>query len=289
MIREKLFLFYNIFAKFVSKSTYFNFYPLIKIHQLVYRLIKPKHVKIFGFKIFINTEDRVLSDALVKDRIWEPFETYYFQNNIGKSNIVFDIGANIGYNTLLFSRLVGSKGRVIAFEPDEDNFRILTKNVHVNNCKNVILVKKALTNKSGRIKLYLDEINKGDHHIYDAHDTRRSVPVEALSLDDYLHNNPYKIDFIKLDVQGAEGLVFAGMKNLLARNKKICIVCEFWPAGLANAGTNPREFLKQLTENKFKIFQLNEDTKKIEKPSMLKLINSCTIRNKKYANLLLTR
>jgi len=116
--------------------------------------------------------------------------------------VVVDIGANIGYYTLIFARLVGEQGRVFAFEPDPANFSLLAKNVAVNNYHNVELIQKAVSDQTGNARLYLSPKSTVDHRIYSSNDNRKFIDVEAVRLDDYFLDNNGKIDFIKMDIQG---------------------------------------------------------------------------------------
>lgn len=125
----------------------------------------------------------------------------------------------------------------------------------MNGYKNVILVQKAVSNKTGKLKLYLSEDNPGDHRIYNSHDGRKSFEIEAIRLDDYFKDYDGKIDFIKMDIQGAEGWAIQGMLNLLKKNKTVKIVSEFWPIGLKRSGIEPDEYLKLLIELGFKLYE----------------------------------
>ena len=75
---------------------------------------------------------------------YEPEETRLFRSKCRPGDTVIDVGANVGWYTVIASKLVGKKGRVIAFEPEPVNFAILKKNVLANGCENVILELKAL-------------------------------------------------------------------------------------------------------------------------------------------------
>ena len=108
---------------------------IIFFHRYVYRLFKPKYVKMFGFKLYVNPNDKVLSDSIIRDGIWEKEETEFVKSYIKRNWVVLDIGANIGYFTLIFSKLVGKNGKVFAFEPDPDNFEILKRNIVENHIK----------------------------------------------------------------------------------------------------------------------------------------------------------
>jgi len=93
-------------------------------------------------------------------------ETEFIKNNIKKEDIVIDIGANIGYFTLLLSKQVGDKGKVFSFEVETENFKLLEKNVKENHIRNVMLENVAVSEKEGKIKLYLSNVQPGMHRFY---------------------------------------------------------------------------------------------------------------------------
>lgn len=282
-------IFFLIYKKLIAISIKLHLGKIpfiILFHRLVYKLIKPKFVKIFEMKLFINPKDKILSDIIIKDGIWEPEETKFATKIIKKGWVVLDIGANIGYYTLLFSKLVGKKGKVFSFEPDAENFTLLEQNVRENKLKNIVLINKAVSDKTGKIKLFLDEENKGDHKIYNSYDGRKSVTIESVRLDDYFKNYKGKIDFIKMDIQGAEGLATLGMLNLLKKQKHITVLTEYWPMGLYKAGINPQKYLTLFKKSGFCLYELDKNNQKCIPLNENKLHKDCTIENKKYANLI---
>jgi FkbM family methyltransferase len=117
--------------------------------------------------------------------------------------VVLDIGANIGYFTLLFARIVGPTGSVYAFEPEPRNFELLSKNVEINSYQNVTLVPKAVSNCRGSGELHLCDTNPGMHSLYSLSKSTRSVDVDIIRLDDYFANYDGKIRFVKIDIEGA--------------------------------------------------------------------------------------
>lgn len=211
--------------------------------------------------------------------IYEPLVTELFKREIKKGDVVLDIGAHIGYYTLLAAKLVGEKGKVFAFEPDPTNFGLLKRNVKTNGYKNVILVQKAISNKTEKIKLYLSKDNLGDHRIYNSHDGRQSIEIEAIRLDDYFKNHEEGVDFIKMDIQGAEGSAIQGMPLILQGSKNVKIVMEFWPMGLRRSSIKPEECLESLVRCGFKLFNINEQKKRIEPITIHQLMQMCTGEN----------
>jgi FkbM family methyltransferase len=208
---------------------------------------------------------------LATHEVYEPFETGIFKREIRPGNTVLDIGANIGYYTLIAARLVGPRGKVYAFEPDPTNFRILQKNVETNGYTNVVLVNKAVSNKNGKIRLYLNPANRGDHRVYDSKDGRPSLEIEVIALDRFFKPLDKKIHFIKMDIQGAEASAFEGMKGLIRGNKGLKLVTEFSPASLKLAGSRPESYLKSLKSMGFSLLEISEKKKSIQpvKPAQL--------------------
>lgn len=195
---------------------------------------------------------------------WEPFETELLQSLVQPGDVVVDVGANIGYYTLLLARRVGAQGRVFAFEPAPENFAILQENVARNGYQNVVLEQKALADTNGFAMLALSKTNHGDHRLQNMAAANESVTVETTTLDAYLGDAAQNVSLVKMDVQGAEMRVLRGMKNLLARQSPLTLVLEFFPAALEQMGEEPREILELLRKHNFVLQEI------IEKPNELR-------------------
>jgi FkbM family methyltransferase len=196
--------------------------------------------------------------------IWEPFETEVATREIRSGDTVLDLGANIGYYTLLFSELVGDKGRVFAFEPDPANFALLMKNIQANGCRNVTAVPRAVSNKSGFLNLYHCDDDAGDHRVYDSGDGRSAIEVECVRLNDYFAPTE-RIDFIKMDLQGAEWGAIEGASQLIRNNPDLKIISEYWPKGLKISGIDPADYPRMLMDQGFTLFRMSELDKTLER------------------------
>lgn len=258
-------------------------YPLIVANNFINYLLKSNVAEVQGHKMFLDSKDTLY---LSINGVYEPFETELVKKEIKNGDVVLDIGANIGYFTLIFAKIVGEEGKVFAFEPDPTNFSLLKKNVEINGYQNVILIQKAVSNKTGKIKLYLSEENLAGHRIYNLHGDRKSIEIEAIQLDDYFENYNGKIDFIKMDIEGAEGQAIQGMFNLLKKNKTVKIVTEFLPIALKISGIEPIEYLKMLIEHGFKLYHINEQKNRIEPVDIPKLLETYTPEKGNFTNLL---
>jgi FkbM family methyltransferase len=147
-------------------------------------------------------------------------------------------------------------GAGVPFEPELSNFALLEKNVRLNGLSNVVLERKALSNKEGTLKLFIADKNKGDHRIYQSRDeSRPSIDVEAVRLDEYLKARNQAIDVVKIDTQGAEGFILEGMTGLLeGRTDGPTIFVEFWPHALKGMGTDAGNLLKTLRSYKCQLY-----------------------------------
>jgi FkbM family methyltransferase len=204
--------------------------------------------------------------------IYEPLTTELVRAELAAGNVVLDVGANIGYYTLIFARGVGPEGRVFAFEPEPGNFALLQENVAANGYRNVTLSRLAASDRAGRARLYLDPVNAGDCRIYDSRDNRPSVEIETVRLDDVFEASPERIDLIKMDIQGAEAAALRGMRRLLERHRQVRLVLEFWPYGLQLFGADPEEFLETLCEAGFALWNLNERRGELSRTGVAELL-----------------
>ncbi|MBT4522040.1 MAG: FkbM family methyltransferase [Halieaceae bacterium] len=189
-----------------------------------------------------------ISETIRQRGIWEPAETHFICRLLQSGDTFVDIGANIGYFTLIGSRLVGPRGKVIAFEPDRDNFNLLARNCKENHCHNAEIVEAALSDRNGEGALYINEDNRGDHTIYAPRESRRSTAIKLLSGSDYFHSQEEKIHFIKMDTQGSEYLVVRGLEETIASNfPGLVMLIEFSPNSLKLAGAGGLQLLELLS------------------------------------------
>ena len=216
------------------------------------------HVPSVGeVKMFLNPDDEVITPFMLDRGFWEENETFWFTKTLSKGDTVVDIGANVGYYTLLGAKLVGDKGRVFAFEPEPVSFALMERNVRLNGLTNVVLEQKAVSNKPGSLRLFLNERNKGDARIYQPKGQEREfVDVEAVALDDYFADDAGRIDYVKIDTQGAEGVILEGMVGLLGKHEGMRMAIEFWPYGLVDLGSDPEKFVELLASAGFHFFDL---------------------------------
>jgi FkbM family methyltransferase len=177
-----------------------------------------------------------------------------------EGDIVIDVGAHIGKYTILASKMVGSTGKVIAIEAHPANYDILNKNIVLNKLRNVITLNYAVHSKEGMVKLYEPHREEG-FTIYntvmsdrEAVNNQKYIEVKANTLNSLmLANGISQVNWIKVDVEGAEFEVLKGSTNVLSSSKDISILLE-----IHNVGDMKKTFyepiMKLLKSNNFRIF-----------------------------------
>jgi FkbM family methyltransferase len=147
---------------------------------------------------------------------WEPEVVRSIQDHVHSGTRVLDIGAQSGFYSLLLSRLVGPEGMVFAFEPLPANFRVLEENLRLNSIQNVMIRREAVSDFSGNISFDFprEEVSLIAGPVLPS-DNLGTFQVPAISLDDFFRQIGQPIQFIKMDVEGAETAVLRGAVQTL--------------------------------------------------------------------------
>lgn len=208
-------------------------------------------------KMHIHGEqDQFVSRRIREDGIWEPYETSLLLSMLRPGDVFVDVGANIGYFSILAASVVGEGGAVFAFEPDPDNFSLLRRNIDLNRQQaSIVAVQAALAADAGTGELFLSEDNLGDHQIYATGDGRHSLPITLVNGSDYLGHRLSHMDLLKIDTQGSEYQVIAGLLPLLvALPTPPRILIELTPLSLRQAGASGRSLVELLGELQLRLW-----------------------------------
>ncbi|MAV76169.1 MAG: hypothetical protein CL691_06075 [Cellvibrionales bacterium] len=197
-----------------------------------------------------------ISEQIIQNGIWESYETSILEALLFPGATFIDVGANIGYYSLIGAMLVGDNGRVVAFEPEQDNFSLLEKNLSFNKINNVVAVNAGLSVDQRQGRLYLNEENRGDHQIYRQDDSAAPRNEQAINLvagnhflSQQLSPPVRQIDVLKIDTQGAELLVLSGLMPLLKSSlPQLKMIIEFTPYSLKQAGASGMALLDLVNE-----------------------------------------
>ncbi|HEX8474137.1 MAG TPA: FkbM family methyltransferase [Pyrinomonadaceae bacterium] len=193
---------------------------------------------------------------------YEPQETALVRHLLRPGMCFVDVGANWGYFTLLAADLVGKHGRILAIEPHPMLFSLLERNISKNMLPHVTALSVAVADREGEMNLagFRDEdANSGTSRL--THAPSSTVPnfrvatrlLEPL-LDEY---GAREVDLIKIDIEGAEGLVLATMSEGLRRAHYKHILLELHPAALAEQGTSPRAIIEHVLSFGYSAWRLD--------------------------------
>lgn len=232
-----------------------------------FRPRRPFAMRTSHYAVLVKPERTHLTRKLVRRGCWERFETEVMVGHLKPGMTVVDAGANFGHYTMVAGRHVGPGGRVIAFEPHPSLHADLMANIRLNGLENVEAINGALGAKEGTLDLVIDGGNPGGHSLIPeavlVEGGRVSTPVHRL--DDFMAGRPRPVGLIKMDTQGAEGLIIEGGKTVLAEDRPV-VLMEYWPEMLAKSGYEPVDFLRQFTDLGYGIETLLGDRKQAASP-----------------------
>ena len=181
---------------------------------------------------------------------WEPEESEQIRKYLKSGDIFIDVGAHIGYFSVMAAQIVGDKGQVHSIEPEFDNASLLARNLEgFNNC---IMYQAAAWRCKGKLDFYRSSVNSGDNRLYHHEESLDKVLVPGFPLDDL---NLPRVDLIKVDTQGSDHYVLEGARNLIESNHPPIIV-EWWPEGITARGDDQTKVLLGYTDLGYKIVPL---------------------------------
>jgi FkbM family methyltransferase len=213
------------------------------------------------FGAWFVARDDYLGSTLTFDG-FERGERSFVQRFLRPGMTVLDIGAHHGFYTLLASELVGSNGKVFAFEPSPRERKALRLNLKLNWRRNVSIQEVALGREESEGTLYVPERQTGCNSLKPpaVSDTTSSVRVRVIRLDDFLHGSRIeRVDLIKLDVEGAELSVLEGATELLRRHPRPVTMAEVEDIRTAAWGYRASKIVTTLDDLEYQWFQPQPD------------------------------
>lgn len=147
---------------------------------------------------------------------WEPEAVKVFLKILKPNQIIFDLGANTGIHSMLFSKLVGDSGKVFAFEPIEENIEEIEKVKELNNINNIFVINKAISDYCGTSQFMIASHHKqGSLLTQNNSENVQTREVTVATLDSLIQKGLEKPDFIKIDIEGAEANALAGFAKTI--------------------------------------------------------------------------
>jgi FkbM family methyltransferase len=215
-------------------------------------------IELPDFKIWISEGDSVIGRIIKAQRSWEPHVETIIRKILRPNMSFVDLGANIGFHTLLAASIVGNEGHVYAFEPNLFNCSLLVRSMNENNFKNVEVFPSAVAD-SERLMVHTS-IGGSNGVISEYTEGSLLAPgqvfTRSVTLDKALDG--VDVDLMKLDVEGAENLVLTGARELLARCRPV-LISEFSDQLQTVSNVSPLEYATQLVDSGYSLTVLRQD------------------------------
>lgn len=243
---------------------------LSAVSQYIDRVVKESYARnpvelkrIHSFDIYLDPRNSYVSPYLAATGSYEMGTTDLFLSLIRKGSTVVDVGANVGWYTMLAARRVGREGHVLSFEPEPRNFALLSRSIARNRFTQVQLFEKAAFEVDGRVKLHLP-VSECDGHLPSvvADIGGRTIEVGSVRLDTAAHEAGVDhIDLLKVDAEGAEPQVLRGCGDLLLNQKIRHVIFEWCPDAWANC----ENLMQQILDN-YSLYEIPSGSLSVLKP-----------------------
>ncbi|MBF0159544.1 MAG: FkbM family methyltransferase [Magnetococcales bacterium] len=217
-----------------------------------FNLVGQEHQFVLVLRDYVGGDtavDRAIVECFNKGEFYEPDVSALIKRVVSPGDVFIDVGANIGYHSILAGCMLSGTGMVVSCEPCDSNLIRLRDNIEANNFDNFIIIDRVIANFIGSSSFYLNDGSNGSHAVWDpgvlptitGHiGASRKIIVNTTTLEDIYNNiivqQQYKKIVIKIDVEGAEQLVLEGGSVLLSPDKVPFIVCELHSPGLHQLG-----------------------------------------------------
>jgi FkbM family methyltransferase len=179
-----------------------------------------------GCPFIVHTDARDISTWIIRSGVWEGFVDDILCALVRPQDVVFDIGANMGYYTVKLGARLRGEGHIFSFEPNPELFEILQDNVNINGfADRATLFRRAVGNAPGQVAFGFDQRYPGGGQVGGLTAHREEIQVEMVRIDDVIPAD-VAADLIKIDVEGFEAWAFKGMEQLMARSPDAAVVME---------------------------------------------------------------
>jgi len=217
----------------------------IAVHSIIHAIARNLGFKTYGFFLLKDVtvkNDSILlfcrrktSDLAVAHPLYELKVVQFLSSRLKKGDVFIDCGAHIGKYTLLASKLVGARGKVVAIEANPETYLVLTKNLYLNKLTNVTPLNYVIYSHEASAKLfYCHPTETGGSSLKRGHPLLKTTEVKAIKVRtttlDYLLSQLGidRVDWIKLDVEGVETEVLQGAAIILSTCRNIGVIFEAW-------------------------------------------------------------
>lgn len=227
---------------------------------------------VFSHKMLVDSLDISISPHILLDGYWEEDTTTVVRRHLHRGMTYLEIGTNVGYYSVLAASLVGTTGRVLGFEANPRMAHLANRSLYLNGFADYAHVTHAaVSDREGTVTLHTSRDLLGGSSIIpgvveknailatSSSEMRQEITVPCTTIDCATVDLGRDIDFIKIDIEGAEPLAIRGMTRLLGQKKPLKIILEFFPDMIRTAGADPMALLESLRGYGFAISVIQPD------------------------------
>lgn len=236
------------------------------LYEMIFGLTAPRGIVeipvLSQYRMLVDSSSGGMHPHLLHEGVYEKKTTALLQRTLKPGMVFVNVGANIGYFTVLAASLVAPGGKVFAIEPDPENVTFLRKNLALNGCVDAVTVGTCcFGDHEGTVTLHKDATNRGNHSLAAGNvvQEQTSILVPCTTIDRFFRDRPGRIDVMKIDTQGAEGLILEGAVETIRSHPEMNLIIEFWPFGLRNVGSDPEALLALLRREGFTLEAIDID------------------------------
>lgn len=236
-----------------------------------------------GFRMFGATPHQRYLVQLRRGRA-EPLTAQLFREHVQPGMTVIDLGAYLGYYTLLGARGVGATGRVYAFECNPVNYRFLLHNIRLNGLQEAVVASQsAVSDRFGSLPFFVRSWDLSGGSLWHDDGAKAVVQVPSTTLDHELAGA--RVHVLKMDIEGGEPRTLAGMRTTIAASPDLVMFVECSPHALAASGSSAAELIESLRSLGFDVSEI-DDKRRVCRPISERLLAPESAGDPKlYANL----
>lgn len=234
-----------------------------------------------SFELWLKEKDPTISARMYADHVWEANQTRIFERMLRPGDGVLDVGANIGYYSVIAGQKTGPAGKVFALEPDPSNLQVLRRNIELNGLQTVVeILPFAAGERDETRTLYGSrEHDTSDRTLFSSGDIARVAhEVQTINTESYLRahfpRDYESIRIVKMDIEGFEPYAITGLKELMQRSQTL-LFTEINYRRLRQAGSSAKAYLEILSGFGFHFYLIDQKTK--VPAGILKKIEACDI------------
>lgn len=210
-----------------------------------------------GFDIVLPADEAGLIAFLLRHETVEPGVTALIRSLVSDGDVAIDVGASIGLHTLTMAQSVGEHGKVFAFEPHPEIARALRKTLLINGLNGrTSLHAQAASDQPRKVRLYRTEHSPESSMFAVPHASE--IEVDSVTIDDIVPAGT-AVNLVKIDVEGAEPLVYDGMQRVVKESPNLRIVMEWSRSHFSRSGRDQMAFFSQLKRDGFNAYRIDDE------------------------------